>query len=292
MTPVGVRRSVTACVVSTALAWFASADPPIILPVDMTQSSLTVELCLATGICDMDVSPVAGFFQIQLGDNGAPAHMVLHDFQLIFTEPINHMFISQIPFASFTTDSTNVSLRSAQTGALGPVAVISGDFTFTSLDAQLGGLTEYEAGGGVCLELQGANPPLPCVGTIDLSTIPSAAAPLSGQVFSAPTPGGHTLVFSAVISGLYVFDLFASHPELSLPMRLTGVVHGSAFVPTQCAGDADGNDFVNVNDLSYIIFRLGDSGTPGFVDGDVDKNGAVNVNDISFVIFRLGTVCS
>lgn len=58
--------------------------------------------------------------------------------------------------------------------------------------------------------------------------------------------------------------------------------------PTTCPGDVDGNGTVDVNDISFVIFRLGDSGAPGEVEGDADGNGIVDVNDISFVIFRLG----
>lgn len=60
------------------------------------------------------------------------------------------------------------------------------------------------------------------------------------------------------------------------------------FVATLCDGDADGSGGVDVNDISFVIFRLGNSGG-SCIDGDVDGNGSVNANDISYVIFRLGT---
>ncbi len=55
-----------------------------------------------------------------------------------------------------------------------------------------------------------------------------------------------------------------------------------------CDGDANGDNTVDVNDISYVLFRLGNSGTPGTVDGDANGDGIVDVNDISFVLFRLG----
>lgn len=58
--------------------------------------------------------------------------------------------------------------------------------------------------------------------------------------------------------------------------------------PGECEGDADGSGTVDVNDVSYVIFRLGDSGAPGSVDGDANGDGIVDVNDVSYVIFRLG----
>ena len=57
--------------------------------------------------------------------------------------------------------------------------------------------------------------------------------------------------------------------------------------PTNCAGDANQDGAVDVNDISYVLFRLGDPG--GIcIPGDANGDGANDVNDISFVLFRLG----
>ncbi len=58
--------------------------------------------------------------------------------------------------------------------------------------------------------------------------------------------------------------------------------------PVSCDGDANGDNLVDVNDISYVLFRLGNSGAPGTVDGDANADGIVDVNDISYVLFRLG----
>ncbi len=58
--------------------------------------------------------------------------------------------------------------------------------------------------------------------------------------------------------------------------------------PAGCDGDANGDNVVDVNDISYVLFRLGNAGTPGTVDGDANADGIVDVNDISYVLFRLG----
>ena len=55
-----------------------------------------------------------------------------------------------------------------------------------------------------------------------------------------------------------------------------------------CPGDANGDGTVDVNDISFVLFRLGGTGTPGSVEGDANQDGSVDVNDISFVLFRLG----
>ena len=52
-----------------------------------------------------------------------------------------------------------------------------------------------------------------------------------------------------------------------------------------CDGDANGDNIVDVNDISYVLFRLG-SPPP---DGDVNGDNSVDVNDISYVLFRLGS---
>jgi len=54
-----------------------------------------------------------------------------------------------------------------------------------------------------------------------------------------------------------------------------------------CEGDADGNGSVDVNDITYVVQRLGQPGP----DGDADGSGAVDVNDITFVVQRLGAAC-
>ncbi len=58
--------------------------------------------------------------------------------------------------------------------------------------------------------------------------------------------------------------------------------------PAGCEGDANGDNTVDVNDISYVLFRLGNSGGIGTVEGDANLDGIVDVNDISYVLFRLG----
>ena len=66
---------------------------------------------------------------------------------------------------------------------------------------------------------------------------------------------------------------------------------GSAYVyepaNAPCDGDANGDGVVDVNDISYVLFRLGSTS----LDGDTNGDGIVDVNDISYVLFRLGDAC-
>ena len=58
--------------------------------------------------------------------------------------------------------------------------------------------------------------------------------------------------------------------------------------PAARVSDANGDGATDVNDISYVLFRLGGVNCP---DGDVNGSGIVDVNDISFVLFRLGQNC-
>jgi hypothetical protein len=52
---------------------------------------------------------------------------------------------------------------------------------------------------------------------------------------------------------------------------------------------------VDVNDIIYVLFRLGDpcaSPGPATCDGDANNDGTIDVNDISYELFRLGNVCA
>lgn len=54
--------------------------------------------------------------------------------------------------------------------------------------------------------------------------------------------------------------------------------------PPVCEGDADGNAMVDIDDITFIVLRLGTSDP----DADVDGSGSVDIDDITFVVLRLG----
>lgn len=66
------------------------------------------------------------------------------------------------------------------------------------------------------------------------------------------------------------------------------IVSGS-IVPESslCDGDANADGVIDVNDISFVLFRLGEDPPVGDANGD----GVVDVNDISHVLFRLGNPC-
>lgn len=140
-----------------------------------------------------------------------------------------------------------------------------------------------------------------------LITVASGTGEYTGDLAGAELePGHYALVFG---SGLFGADGEALIPSLSDPDYVTNpgcIVWSGAFWSefpdttyrmfvkgsvAACEGDADGNGSVNSNDIGYIVFRLGNTGTPGEVDGDVNADGTVDSADIGYVIFRLGNTC-
>ena len=63
---------------------------------------------------------------------------------------------------------------------------------------------------------------------------------------------------------------------------------GPAPLFNPCPQDTNADNTVDVNDISFVLFRLGDSGDPQTLPGDTNDDGVVDVNDISAVLFNLG----
>ncbi len=129
-------------------------------------------------------------------------------------------------------------------------------------------------------------------------------------------PGGTGLAFALLYSvddddpttpgdesgGLIPGQIYASYmngfsfPFLDDPLRddvdaITNYCQELPPASTPCDGDANGDGFIDVNDISYVLFRLGNVAPPVPVDGDVNGDLVVDVNDISYVLFRLGNPC-
>jgi hypothetical protein len=64
----------------------------------------------------------------------------------------------------------------------------------------------------------------------------------------------------------------------------------STVAPPACVGDLDGNNVVNVVDLTIFLGTFGTSVPPG-TSGDLDNNGVVNVVDLTIFLGRFGLPC-
>ena len=124
-------------------------------------------------------------------------------------------------------------------------------------------------------------------------------SPVPAPISASPHPSDNNCIVLAV--GTWFedgYDYRISPNQTGLGM-LRSVTHAATTQPTvrdyayefsvECPGDADKSGAVNVNDISYVLFRLGQTGCDA--EGDIDHSQAVNVNDISYVLFRLGDAC-
>jgi spore coat protein A len=62
-------------------------------------------------------------------------------------------------------------------------------------------------------------------------------------------------------------------------------------VRIRCDGDVTNDGVVDVNDISFILFRLNNACPVPWCDADANGDSTVDVNDISFVLFRLDAPC-
>jgi len=101
---------------------------------------------------------------------------------------------------------------------------------------------------------------------------------------------GHGLSTDGDLNGDGIGDVVIGAPRALVGGVAKGAVSVYVSTPGYCDGDANADGFVDTNDISYVIFRLGNSGAPG-IPGDVNVDAVVDVNDLSYVIARNGTTC-
>lgn len=95
--------------------------------------------------------------------------------------------------------------------------------------------------------------------------------------------------------GMYSTICTISVADEPIPGAMVGpllqLTLSAQIIPSVCEGDADGSGAIDLDDVTFVILRLGQSGEPGTVPGDVDENGVVDLNDVSFVLLRIENAC-
>ena len=178
-----------------------------------------------------------------------------------------------------------------------PQPVVQTEMIAMGLTGGPSGFQNESPGGMGALGVQFFGPgSLPFEGVLELTTQVSAYAHLdNGEILPMqilapqflPIPGTDTMQVQ-----YQAFAPGAPPTAAIIGLQLFDDTRGFAFsIPPNgpCDGDVNADNVVDVNDLSYVLFRLGNSGAPGTVDGDANDDGVVDVNDISYVLFRLGT---
>jgi hypothetical protein len=224
---------------------------PFDVPMDPTQSLLTVQLCIA-GTCDADSSPVSGTVTIELDSIDNPVEIWLHGFDLHLDNNL-HWNLSWGIFGHVTADATGVGVQSAFPGTpLGP-AVISGDtFAFTGVPTDSAGVLSYTATGIPCVAMQGAG--LPCTDSRNLADLGTQNA---DQFGGAVTTQDRVVTLSNQIDVTSPLD--PNNPSLGT-IHVYGNVHGQVSVPVPVAvGDinCDGTyGYLSFGDINPFVLYL------------------------------------
>ncbi len=105
------------------------------------------------------------------------------------------------------------------------------------------------------------------------------------------TAGAHT----GIIAGGDLLDTSVVHQQDEPSAAFFAHRMWRMIVEDSCPDDVNGDFSIDVNDISTVLFRLGDTGLAGAgptaLRGDANRDGVVDVNDISSVLFGLGDIC-
>ena len=58
-----------------------------------------------------------------------------------------------------------------------------------------------------------------------------------------------------------------------------------------CPGDLDGNNAVDLSDLSTLLAHFGTPSGAMYADGDLDGNGTVDLSDLTLLLANFGSTC-
>ena len=140
----------------------------------------------------------------------------------------------------------------------------------------IGSVTGDHSGAGAARLSQGATT---IINHATAGTPPSITIDDTGVL----VPGTYTFLASADGFG-FAGGFFTDNPSAAYNVALN--------VVEICPGDANLDGVIDVNDISFVLFRLGDTGTPGeYLEGDANNDAVVDVNDISYILFRLADPC-
>lgn len=259
----------------------AGATEPFTLTIDSSASVAQFQLC-ALGMCDVDISPVAGSVVASLEGGVLPNAVSVHDFVFGLTNAVAFQVSLNPAFlGGLSAMATNVSLEHPQPGTvIGPAAIVGGAFSLADAPVTAFGAASYAANGLVCVGLQGAN--LPCADTIDLNSIGEQTADsITGQVAVVGTQV--TMVLYAMIT----VPVLAEQPDLAV-LTFMGVIVARGQMPALLPGDFNGNGRVDLIDWSVFIAcdTWPGGGIPSPVCAILDFDGDMDVDAMDYAGFQ------
>lgn len=215
---------------------------PIAVPVNQSQSSITVTLCVA-GPCDTDTSPVAGESWIKLDSYSSPTTLTVYDFNYSLTQNLN-FYLSWGIFGHLTATGSNLVLDYATPFVpQAPAAVTGNAFAVVGVPSNMTGTVAYSATGLACTALQGAG--YPCADTINLADQGTQTGDMSGTITISPTRVV-TLVSQPNVSG----PLDPTNPSLGT-LSAAGTITGQVTVPLR--GDANLDGTLDGRDIQAFL---------------------------------------
>lgn len=138
------------------------------------------------------------------------------------------------------------------------------------------------------------------INDLDLEVVSPGGALYRGNVFSggASTTGGtkddrnnvEQVHVNNPASGEWIVRIKAAAVNVGTQgyaLVVTGDVGFPSAPPVMCDGDADGNDVVDLDDITYIVLRLG-TVAPNDDGADVDGSGVVDLDDLTYTLLRFG----
>lgn len=270
--------------IALLLAAAGAHAAPFTIPINPTQSSVSVQLCVQ-GQCGSDSSPTSGYFTIDVDDVDAISSITAYDVRVALNEPLN-LVVNFSILGRLTVNINNYVIYGATPGSpVGPFPVAAGAFSVANVPTLQSGTFDYTATGIVCSLLSGQTPPIPCTGNGDLSTIPQSATTLNGTITSA------SRVVSIVSTINQSGPIDPTNPGLGT-LTVTGTLRGSLLVPVPpCTGDINLDGVINTADLTAMLGSFGTAVPPG-TSGDITGDGVVNTADLVVLLGVFGTTCA
>ena len=230
--------------------WFTSASlaTPFDVPLNPSQSTLNVQLCVA-GSCDTDSSPVSGTVTIDLDSIDNPAQIWLYDFELHLDNDLN-WYISWGILGHLTADATGVTVQYATPGTpTGPATVTAGSFDFIGVPANSAGVLSYTATGVPCYALQGVG--LPCT---DSQNLADQGTQIADQFAGVVTSQSRVVTLASQIDVTSPLD--PNNPSLGT-IHVYGNAHGQVYVPVPIVrGDLNCDGTVGFGDINPFVLFL------------------------------------
>ncbi len=96
----------------------------------------------------------------------------------------------------------------------------------------------------------------------------------------------------SVVTNLGAYDGFAQSAEITIPQMGLLVLRYNDPPPNDCPADLNGDDVINLDDLSVLLVNFGIASGATPEQGDLTGDGAIDLDDLSQMLVVFGTTCA